>query len=79
MDPQLLLHVSCNEQSQKPLTDDVAGLQGFSDRKVMHFNTMHGAFGGFVDPVAAERFQNRVKVCATIWCCVNQHPGDLQT
>ena len=45
----------------------------------MHFDTMHGAFGSFADPVAAERFQNRLKVCATIWCCVNQHPGEMQS
>jgi hypothetical protein len=45
----------------------------------MHFDTMLGAFGGFADPVAAERFQNRLKVCATIWCCVNQHPGEMRS
>lgn len=53
-------------------------MQGFAGRKIMHFDSMHGAFGGFADPRAAEQFQNRLKQCSTIWCCVNNHPGDTE-
>jgi len=49
--------------------------QGLADRKVLYFDTMHGAFGGFAEPRDAEKFQNRLKMYSTIWCCVNQHPG----
>lgn len=38
---------------------------------------MLGAFGGFADPAAAVRFQNRVKQYVSIFCCVNEHPGHI--
>lgn len=51
--------------------------QNVKDRKVVDFSSMLGAFGGFADPAVGIRFQTRLKQYATIWCCVNEHPGHI--
>ena len=47
------------------------------DRKIVEFSSMLTAFGGFADPEVARRFQNRVKQYASIFCCINEHPGHI--
>jgi len=52
-------------------------VQNVKDRKIMTFSTMLGAFGGFADEQVGMRFQKRTAQYASIFCCVNAHPGHV--
>ncbi len=45
--------------------------------KVMHFTTMVNALGNFSNPQQWTRFQERMKLYGSIWCCVHAHPGHI--
>jgi hypothetical protein len=43
--------------------------------RVLHVNTMEGAFSNFTDPAAWTRFQRRLSHYTTTFCCLPKHPG----
>ena len=63
----------------KNLTDaDVEKLlRDHGEVKVLRFNSMVDAFGGFADAEDAAKFSRRIKKYAAIWCCKHAHPGHI--
>lgn len=52
-------------------------LNNHKDAKVLKFSTMVGVFSGFEDTQKTERFSNRLKRYAGLWCCIHAHPGHI--
>merc|ERR1711871_1008742 len=49
-------------------------LEPLKSKKVLHFSTMAGAFGGFTAAADQEKFEGRIKQLASIWCCIHPPP-----
>lgn len=49
-------------------------LEPLKSKKVLHFSTMEGVFGGFTAAADQEKFEGRIKQLASIWCCIHPPP-----
>jgi hypothetical protein len=59
-------------------TKIAAALKGkASEFAVIRFEDPVALFGGFEDEEAAKRFKRRMDEAASIWCCVDAHPGHV--
>ncbi|KAG1662326.1 hypothetical protein FOA52_011484 [Chlamydomonas sp. UWO 241] len=52
-------------------------LSGVAKYKTLDFTTMVSAFGNFSDPEQWGQFANRMRTYASIWCCIDDHPGHI--
>lgn len=48
--------------------------QRYTDRSIMVFDTMLGAFGGFAEGDVTQRFHNRMKEVVGLFCCIDEQP-----
>jgi hypothetical protein len=54
-----------------------AALEGLASHAVLHFEDAAALFRGFDDAPRQERFKRRMDISASIWCCVDAHPGHV--
>ena len=52
----------------------IKALEPLRTKKVLHFSSMEGAFGGFTTAADQDKFEARIKQLASIWCCVRPPP-----
>jgi arabinosyltransferase len=70
VDGALWVMGSMNDQQLKTALGDAA-----KKYPVLKFNSTIGLFTRHVDDQDHKRFMNRMKLMASIWCCVNPGPG----
>lgn len=52
-------------------------LSGLEGHKILWFEAMDGAFGGFKDNGAQHKFDRRMAMYASLWCCGHSSPGHV--
>ena len=78
---QLCKDVDCTDSSSDVALppglkseDLIKALEPLRTKKVLHFSSMEGAFGGFTSAADQDKFEGRIKQLASIWCCIRPPP-----